>query len=178
LILIMGPPGVGKTTCARGVFNALDCAAFLDMDSFITVEPWEYGPALFTLGLKNVGAVATNMFSEGHTQVVLSGGVDNQESMDEFTQYLPPIDSIYYFWLTATTETLSRRRVLRNRDGADIDLPFHDCLNSLALDPRSLSGADYYQVDTTAIDQHAVIQHLVKRLEGKGLELRNTNDGT
>ena len=174
----MGPPGVGKTTCARGVFNALDCAAFLDMDSFIMVEPWEYGPALFTLGLKNVGAVATNMFREGHTQVILSGGIDNQELMDEFRRYLPTIESIHYFWLTATPETLLRRRVSRNRDGADIDSSFHEYLNSLSLDPRSLSGADYCQVDTTAIDQDAVIQHLVNRLALKGLELRHTNVGT
>jgi predicted kinase len=178
LILVMGLPGVGKSTCARGVFNALDCAALLDMDNFITVEPWEYGPALFTLGLQNAGAIATNMFRVGYTQIVLSGGIGNQESIDEFRQYLPPIQSVHYFWLTATPETLSKRRVLRNRDGADTDLSFHDHLNSLAPDPCKLSGADYCRVDTTEIDQLTVTKHLINYLKGKGLTFRNADAST
>ena len=72
LVLISGPAGVGKTTCARAVFDRLLNSALLDIDTLVTVYPFEVGPALYSLAARNVAAVANNMIADGPSTILRS----------------------------------------------------------------------------------------------------------
>ena len=114
------------------------------------------------------------MIDVGFRQIVLAGGVDSQELIDGFRHNLPTDVSVYYFWLTANPEVLSTRRVLRSRDGADTDLPFHDFLNSLTPDPGELHGVDYHRLDTTEMNRGEAVEHIADHLRKMGFEFRTT----
>ena len=172
LVLISGPAGVGKTTCARAVFDRLLNSALLDIDTLVTVYPFEVGPALYSLAARNVAAVANNMIADGFRQVVLAGGAHTQGFVDDIKNNLPTDTSVHYFWLTADSNTLTKRRIHRSRDGADTDRSFHRFLDSLTPDPGQIDGVEFHRVDTTNLTLEEVADHAANQLRQANFRLR------
>ena len=174
IVLIAGPGGVGKTESAKAIFARLDHAAVLDIDNLMTTEPWVYGDELFSLAILNATAVIANMLSAGFTQIVLSGGVHNQKLIDEFRSHLPDRVSVYFCWLDANPAELSRRRVQRNREPADVDLGLHEFFDSLAPHPGHINGVQYYELDTTELSRVEVTDRIAHHLRKHGFEFRDS----
>jgi deoxyadenosine/deoxycytidine kinase len=119
LILVNGFGGAGKSTIGKILLEEISPSAFIDFDWLIEVRPWEYNEPLFNLGLRNAAALIRNYFECGHTNVILASGCGKQHHLDFLLSQLLPQPKIFWFFLETSREELKRRRVIRNRDGAD-----------------------------------------------------------
>lgn len=173
VILINGPGGSGKTTCARSLFNRLESCALLDVDSLTTVEPFIWGKELSILGLKNAAAVINNFFDYGFFQVIFSGGAFRQELCDALFSLLPSETVVYYFWIDAEKSIRHSRCISRARDSADV-LDFLDFRDSLMPRTGSLTVANgaYFEIDTSALGPAEVVQMIIDNIGAKNLVLR------
>jgi shikimate kinase len=119
LILINGFGGAGKSTVGKIILDEISPSAFLDFDWLTHVRPFEYNDALFELGLRNAAALIQNLFDSGHTTVIVASGSAKQRHLDYLLSQLSVCPRTLWFFLQTSREELKRRRIVRNRDGAD-----------------------------------------------------------
>lgn len=119
LILINGFGGAGKSTVGEIILDVISPSAFLDFDWLTHVRPFEYNDALIELGLRNAAALIQNFFDSGHTTVILASGCAKQRHLDYLLSRLSVYPKTLWFFLQTSRDELKRRRIMRNRDGAD-----------------------------------------------------------
>ncbi len=116
LILLGGPPGVGKTTVMRLLENRLSRTAILDAD-----DVWRVSQDLATeenreITIGNVIVVMRGYFAAGCETGIVSWVFARPELYDPVIDGLEDkVQSIHQIYLTATEEVLAQRLTERNQ---------------------------------------------------------------
>lgn len=97
ILVITGPPGVGKTTVAAEVSEQLDGAgvahAFVDVDSLRWCYPRPtHDPFRLALAMKNLAAVWANFQAAGATCLVLADVVETRADVERYRAAVPGAD--------------------------------------------------------------------------------------
>ena len=142
LIMIGGPPWVGKTAAARELFSSLDNSAWLDGDDVWRVNPFSTEDPRIRNSDKNMAFVLSTYLESKFDYVIFSlvvltngpitGGILEAISVGEY--------DILFFMLTCSPEVLLSRS--QERD------------NGTSPNPRFSIAAlvqDAIQIDTTAL---------------------------
>ena len=142
LIMIGGPPWVGKTACARELFTSLDNSAWLDGDDVWRVNPFSVQDPRLRNSDKNMAFVLNTYLESQFGYVIFSSVVLTDELITR--GILDAISvreyDMLFFMLTASPKALLSRS--QERD------------NVTNPDPRFSIAAlaqDAIQIDTTAL---------------------------
>lgn len=119
IILINGQPGVGKSSVGKLLLNELKESAYIDADSLVITNPWEFGGVSDTLAIKNAVSLVHNFSSANFQNIIISGITRNQQLLGSLTSQLNSDADILFVWLTAEAEIRLSRKENRNRDSAD-----------------------------------------------------------
>src|SRR5215467_13125610 len=113
VLVVTGPPGVGKTTVAAEVSEQLDQAgvahAFVDVDSLRWCYP-RLAHDRFRIGLamQNLAAVWVNFQAAGATSLMLADVVESREELVRYQAAVPGAD-VLVVRLHATQAALAAR---------------------------------------------------------------------
>jgi chloramphenicol 3-O-phosphotransferase len=148
LILINGQGGTGKTSLAQALRNQIPNSAYIEADSLIAVNPFEFeklGPLLHI----NAASLIQNFAQAGYETIITAGLTRNQEQLDEFLKVLNTKADITFVWLRASKEARLARRKERSRDGADNEEHF-EFMEKIYPDVESFTApGKFVEIDTT-----------------------------
>lgn len=119
IILINGQGGTGKSSVAKLLSQELKSSAYIDVDSLVITNPWEFGDESDNLAIKNAISLIHNFSSANFQNIIISGLTRNQSLLDNFLSQLSKEASILFIWLKADKKIRFARKEGRNRDGAD-----------------------------------------------------------
>ena len=114
VILLNGPPGVGKTTVGTAIASLVNNGACIhgdDLKSFIVsrVE----GKVEGGLGYKNGAAVATNFIAAGYELVVFEYVFEKPTHVARFLEFFRPKVPVHLFTLWAPLKVITEREQAR-----------------------------------------------------------------
>ncbi len=161
LVLMGGPPGVGKTTVTKLLENRLPRAAFLDADDVRRVSK---GIENRDMALENVVRVMRGYFVAGCEIGVLSWVFARAELYTPVIEGLEDlVATVCQFYLIASPEVLEQRiAARRRRAGDDGDLK---CLVDYALNRLELINAlPFARIDTSSLSPDEVADRILSQL--------------
>lgn len=124
LILINGQGGTGKTSVAKSLLGKLKSSAYIEADSLVTTNPWEFGGKTDDLAISNAVVLVNNFLAAGFENIIISGLTRNQELLDKFLEKLNQPEEILFVWLRASENVRKSRKIGRDRDYADLEKHF------------------------------------------------------
>ena len=170
LVMIGGAPWVGKTTCARDVFEGLDNFAWLDGDDVWRVNPFSVQDPRLRDSDANMSFVLQTYLLAPFDYVVFSSVVLTDQPIT--SGILNAIDvpeyDIIFFMLLCSPEALRTRSLLR--DGESSPDPRFD------ISARTMDAIQIDTSDMTAADVAAQILTVVRDPAGAGLTSVNDNE--
>lgn len=162
MLLMCGPPGVGKTTVAWEIYTELAHSGvevgYVDIDQLGMCYPEPEGdPGRYRMAAENLGAVVAGYRAAGARAVVVSGVVDPAHGVH--------IDKIPNIALTtcrlrADADDLTRRLIARQGDRAIVGLALAD---AAALD---ISEFGDLCIDTSGLPADRVARLVRERIAG------------
>jgi len=161
LILINGQPGAGKTSIAKKLLSELNNAAYIEGDSITSVNPFEFNDTLDNLGIANAVSLVRNFSKFGYANVILSGLLRDQGTLDIFLRELNKEVDVLFVWLRASKEIRMARKKERGRDEADESKHF-DFVDSLIPNIESIevkNGKAIF-IDTTSKTIDEVVREI------------------
>ncbi len=162
LILINGQGGTGKTSVALALQNRIQNSAYIEADSLVAVNPFEFeklGPLLH----KNAASLIQNFVGAGYETIITAGLTRNQEQLDEFLKLLNVKAEITFVWLRASKEVRIARRQARGRDGADSEEHF-EFMEKIYPDVESFTvPGKFIKIDTTTKTLEEVINEYLEK---------------
>jgi cytidylate kinase len=163
LVMIGGPPWVGKTACAREVFEGLDNSAWLDGDDVWRVNPFSIQDPRLRNSDANMSFVLQTYLRSTFDYVVFSSVVltDQPITSGILNAIGVPEYDIIFFMLICSSEALQSRSV--ERDGITSPDPRFD-IAARARDAIQIDTSDMTQADVAAR-----ILSLVRDPAGAGL---------
>ncbi len=118
VILINGQGGTGKTSVAKALSGKIKNSAFIDADSLVSVNPFEF-EKLTGLLHENALGLISNFTKAGYQTIVTAGLTRNQEQLDSFVLNFTEKTEIIFVWLRANKEVRMERKTGRGRDASD-----------------------------------------------------------
>lgn len=160
IILINGQGGTGKTTVAGILKNEIENSAYIEADSLVAVNPFEF-EKLGPLVHKNAVSLITNFAETGYETIVTAGLTRNQEQLDDFLKVLNVKAEIVFVWLRASKEARLARRKARGRDGADNEEHF-EFINTIYPDVEMLDVKEgkYIDIDTSSKSIQEIVDEI------------------
>src|SRR3989344_5439284 len=162
LILVNGQGGSGKTTIGRELLNRLKNTAFIDVDSLVSTNPWEFNEETDNLAIKNTVSLIKNFHGVGFENIIISGLTRNQQLLDTFLLQLSKKAELLFVWLKADEKTRLARKESRDRDGADKKEHF-ELVDKLYpdIDSVNIKNGKSIFIDTSS----KTIQEVVKEIK-------------
>lgn len=156
LVLIGGPPGVGKSTALGLLPRFLDRYALLDADDTWRVHPKSFDDPHRILGLRSVVTALLGYLEAGYSPVFLTWVLANphlvQKVLDGLSSRYKTLTRIY---LVASRERIVERITRRGADPVLIDY----ALGKLAL----IEQLPFEKIDTTDLDAEEVARRIAER---------------
>jgi hypothetical protein len=160
LILLGGPPGIGKTTVAHLLWHELDHCAWLEGDAVWQIRPASLTPASKRLAEANVTAVLRNYLEAGYAHVLLSWVLQRTDLIQRLIAPLEELaEEVYHFTLVATPEVLRERFERSPKRGRFSHLPLWILEEAVSLPTR--------QIDTTGLSPSQVAHLIIKEVGGR-----------
>ena len=157
LILLGGPPGIGKTTVAHLVWHELDHCAWLEGDAVWQIRPFAVTPASRRLAEANITAVLRNYLESGYAHVLLSWVLHRLDLIQRLVAPLAGLaKEVHQFTLVATAEVLRERFELDPKRGRFSQLPLWRLEEAASLPTR--------QIDTTRLSPSEVARLIITEL--------------
>ena len=157
LILIGGPPGIGKTTVAHLLWHELEHCAWLEGDAVWKIRPFSVTPASKRLAEANIISVLRNYLESGYAHVLLSWVLHR---LDLIQRLVAPLEGlakeVHRFTLVATPEVLRERFELDPKRGRFSTLPLWRLEEAASLPTR--------QIDTTSLSPSEVARIILTEL--------------
>jgi len=157
LILINGPPGIGKTAVARLVFARLQNSAFLDGDDVWQINPFEVNERTKAIVQRNIPFVLRGYLEAGYEYVILAWVMHQQAIIDWLLDQLRDLRfDVGVFTLIAEEQVLHDR--WRARAG-------HDEVSQVVSDRlRQSLELDTTKIDTTHLTAEQVADRILDAL--------------
>ncbi|MBI2049256.1 MAG: AAA family ATPase [Parcubacteria group bacterium] len=149
IIFISGHVGSGKTTLGEILQDKFASCARVEPDFLILVRPFEIGPKLSQLSMKNTTAIVSNFLEEKYENILVVGGIWNQEQLDYYLQTFSPDKYVVrVVWLHASKDVRHARALKRGDPGDNIEW-LEKVENSLPYPtlPLKVPGGVFHQVD-------------------------------
>lgn len=125
LVLINGQCGTGKTSISRNLLAELKNSAYVEADSLVTTNPWEFGGKTDDLAISNAVVLISNFLEAGFENIIVSGLTRNQELLDKFLEKLNHPAEVLFVWIRASEDIRKLRKMGRSRDNADQEKYFN-----------------------------------------------------
>ncbi len=153
LIMIGGPPWVGKTTCARELFELLQNSAWLDGDDVWRVNPFSVEDPRLRNSDRNMSFVLNTYLESGFEYVIFSSVIlTDRPITDGILDSISYADyDILFFMLSCSQSDLETRCAKRD--------------NTLAPESRFMRAAkaqDAIQIDTSDMTPIEVTQTILR----------------
>jgi broad-specificity NMP kinase len=160
LILIGGPPAIGKTTVTHLLWHELEHAAWLEGDSVWQIRPFSLTPASTRLAEANITAVLRNYLEAGYAHVLLSWVLHRSDLVQRLVAPLERLaKEVHQFTLVATPEVLRERFERDPRRGRFSQLPLWRLEEAASLPT--------HQIDTTDLSPSQVAQLIITEVGGR-----------
>jgi DNA polymerase III delta prime subunit len=157
LILLGGPPGIGKTTVAHLLWHELDHCAWLEGDAVWQISPFSVTPASKRLAEANITAVLRNYLESGYAHVLLSWVLHRLDLIQRLVAPLGGLaKEVHQFTLVATPEVLRERFERDPKRGRFSELPLWRLEEAASLPTR--------QIDTTRLSPSEVARLIITEL--------------
>ena len=152
LIMIGGPPWVGKTTCARGVFASLENSAWLDGDDVWRVNPFSVEDPRLRNSDRNMSFVLRTYLESRFDYVVFSSVVLTDKPITDGIHNAIDLGDydILFFMLSCSRSAIEARSATRD-NVADPESRF----------ARAAKGQDAIFIDTTDMTPGEVAQTII-----------------
>jgi hypothetical protein len=162
LVLIGGPPGVGKTSVLPHLLRAFERCAGLDADDVWRVHPFEVGGPARGIPDRNVTAVLRGYLEAGYPFVFLTWVLARPRKIERILAGLEGLyGSALVLHLVASRAALEERvRAKRGERGLTLDY----ALAKLA----EIEGLPFPKIDTTHLAPEAVAREIGARVERSG----------
>jgi predicted kinase len=158
LIVIHGPPAVGKTAVAGALFRRLERAAWLDGDDVWRIRPFEVSERTRAIVEANVPTVLRSYLEAGYPDVLFSWVLHARELIERTLAPIADLEpELHVFTLVCT------REALRHRLRADPDRETDPALALRRLDQARELGT--FQIDTTDVSAKAVASAILRILD-------------
>src|SRR3989344_4391879 len=162
IILVNGQAGAGKSSVAKLLSQELKNSAYINVDSLVSTNPWEFGDESDSLAIKNAISLIHNFSSANFQNIIISGLTRNQQLLDSFLSQLNSETHVLFVWLKADRKVRLARKESRDRDGADKKEHF-ELVDKLYpdIDSVNIKNGKSIFIDTSS----KTIQEVVKEIK-------------
>src|SRR3989344_3203263 len=146
---ISGHVGSGKTILGEMLQEKFASCARVESDFLILVKPFEIGPKLTELSVKNTISVVSNFLEEGYENILIVGGVWNQEQLDQYLRKFPTEKyDVSVFWLHASKDVRNARALKRGDPGDNMEwLEKVEASLPYPMLPLKVLGSSFHQIE-------------------------------
>lgn len=162
LVLIGGPPGVGKTSVLAYVERAFDRCACLDADDAWRVQPSEIVESIRPIAERNVASVLRGYFDAGYPLVFLGWVLANPRLIERLLRTLAGL-----YTSTLILHLVASPEALRSRCARQTDRPRP--IEYALLKLKQIEQLPYPRIDTTYLGAEAVADLIVARVKKDAL---------
>jgi len=155
LIMLAGPPGVGKSTVAKELSNALQKSVWLDGDEVWRINPFSNTPEMKEMALQNVIHLLRSFEQAGFDYIILSWVLHQDTIISDIRAALAEFDLEVDIWALVCDEDELERRIIHDQAKSRDTGLAKDRLHQV----RELSSATL--IDTTNKAISSVVQEIL-----------------
>ncbi len=157
LIIINGPPGVGKSVVGNLLFPKLSNSALLDGDDVWRINPFKVNEVTKNIVMQNILFVLRNYIEANYEYVIFIWVLHEQPIIDYLLSRLDDLKfNVHIFTLIADEQVLLHRLQMDTDRRTDPNLALSRLRQSLTLSTE--------KIDTTMLEPKEIVNRILKAL--------------